>query len=74
MHGNVWEWTADCYQSSYEGASAKGGPRRRADCETRVVRGGGWSDRPQYLRSAIRYGDPPHYRGNYVGFRVARSL
>jgi len=47
--------------------------RARANCPTRVVRGGGWSDRPRYLRSAIRYGDPPAYRGNYVGCRVARD-
>jgi formylglycine-generating enzyme required for sulfatase activity len=74
MHGNVWEWTADCYAPSYAGASAVGAPRRRTKCESYVVRGGGWSDRPQYLRSSIRYGDPPAYRGNYVGFRVARGL
>ena len=73
LHGNVWEWTQDCYQDSYIGASANGAARGRAGCQTRVVRGGGWSDRPRYLRSAIRYGDPPSYRGNYVGFRVARD-
>ena len=73
LHGNVWEWTQDCYQDSYAGAPVNGAARERADCPTRVVRGGGWSDRPRYLRSAIRYGDPPAYRGNYVGFRVARE-
>jgi formylglycine-generating enzyme required for sulfatase activity len=73
MHGNVWEWTQDCYRDSYAGAPANGSSWTRAECKTRVVRGGGWSDRPRYLRSAIRYGDPPAYRGNYVGFRVARQ-
>ena len=73
LHGNVWEWTQDCYQDSYAGAPRNGAARQRANCPTRVVRGGGWSDRPRYLRSAIRYGDPPIYRGNYVGFRVARD-
>jgi formylglycine-generating enzyme required for sulfatase activity len=73
LHGNVWEWTQDCYQDSYAGAPRNGSVRQRANCQTRVVRGGGWSDRPRYLRSAIRYGDPPDYRGNYVGFRVARD-
>ena len=73
MHGNVWEWTQDCYQDSYTGAPADGSVRTRAGCGTRVVRGGGWNDRPRYLRSAIRYGDPASYRGNYVGFRVARD-
>ena len=73
VFGNVYEWTQDCYQDSYAGAPRNGSVRQRANCQTRVVRGGGWSDRPRYLRSAIRYGDPPDYRGNYVGFRVARD-
>jgi formylglycine-generating enzyme required for sulfatase activity len=73
LHGNVWEWTQDCYRDSYAGAPRNGAARQRANCPTRVVRGGGWSDRPRYLRSAIRYGDSPAYRGNYVGFRVARD-
>jgi len=73
LHGNVWEWTLDCYQNSHVGAPKSGAARQRPNCPTRVVRGGGWSDRARYLRSAVRYGDPPGYRGNYVGFRVARD-
>ena len=73
MHGNVWEWTQDCYRESYETASPTGAAATDPDCSSRVVRGGGWNDRPKYLRSAIRYGDPPAYRSFYVGFRVARS-
>jgi formylglycine-generating enzyme required for sulfatase activity len=74
MHGNVWEWTQDCYVNSYSGAPSNGSARTKPKCESHVVRGGGWSDRPMYLRSAIRYGDPPDYRSNYVGFRIARKL
>jgi formylglycine-generating enzyme required for sulfatase activity len=74
MHGNVWEWTADCYRNSYAAAPANGSARTSPQCRTYVVRGGGWNDRARYLRSAIRYGDPPTYRGVYVGFRVARGL
>jgi formylglycine-generating enzyme required for sulfatase activity len=74
MHGNVWEWTQDCYVDSYVRAPANGSARTDAKCRTHVVRGGGWSDRSRYLRSAIRYGDAPGYRGTYVGFRVARKL
>ena len=36
------------------------------------MRGGGWNGRPQYLRSAIRDGDPPTYRSIYVGLRLVR--
>ncbi len=73
MHGNVWEWTQDCYRENYETASPIGAAATDPDCSSYVVRGGGWNDRPKYLRSAIRYGDPPDYRSNYVGFRVARA-
>ena len=73
MHGNVWEWTQDCYEDNYGKAAPDGSAATKPDCQTYVVRGGGWNDRPKYLRSAIRYGDPPAYRSFYVGFRVARS-
>ena len=73
MLGNVWEWTEDCYLDSYAGAPLNGSARTKKGCEVHVVRGGGWSDRPKYLRSAIRYGDRSIYRGTYVGFRVART-
>jgi formylglycine-generating enzyme required for sulfatase activity len=74
MHGNVWEWTQDCYAPNYADAPSDGTARVTAACEMQVVRGGGWNDRPKYLRTAIRYGDPPRYRGVYVGFRLARDL
>lgn len=73
MHGNVWEWVQDCYRENYETASPTGAVASDPDCSSHVVRGGGWNDRPKYLRSAIRYGDPPAYRSFYVGFRVARA-
>lgn len=74
MHGNVWEWTADCYIDTYQGAPSDARARAKPGCGNIVVRGGGWNDRPQYLRSAIRYGDPPGYRSIYVGLRLVRDL
>jgi formylglycine-generating enzyme required for sulfatase activity len=68
MVGNVWEWTEDCWNESYQGAPADGSPFRR------VVRGGSWDYYPVYLRSADRFWVPSGYRIINLGFRVARTL
>jgi formylglycine-generating enzyme required for sulfatase activity len=73
MFGNAWQWTADCYHDSYSGAPADGSVRTTGTCRGgRVVRGGSWNDGPRSLRAADRGGYADS--GNYVGFRVARTL
>ena len=72
--GNVWEWTEDCWNESYEGAPIDGRPWVKEECDVRVVRGGGWSNISGYLRSAIRLRTPTGYRSDLLGFRVARTL
>ncbi|MEL6286700.1 MAG: formylglycine-generating enzyme family protein, partial [Pseudomonadota bacterium] len=74
MHGNVWEWTQDCYVDSYSGAPTDGSPRLVSDCSRRVLRGGSWGYLPQGLRSAHRFGPDPTVRNSGGGFRVARTL
>jgi formylglycine-generating enzyme required for sulfatase activity len=74
MVGNVWEWTEDCWNESYQGAPADGSAWTSGDCNTRVVRGGSWLFNPDYLRSAFRVGIPTVLRVNALGFRVARTL
>jgi len=74
MHGNVNEWTADCYVNSYEGAPKDGTFRQTSDCKLRVARGGSWYNEPQYLRAAYRYGYASDLRNYTLGFRVGRSL
>ena len=74
MHGNVWEWTEDCWNDSYAGASADGGAWLSGDCTRRVLRGGSWIDAPGYLRAANRSGSSTGVRDNFIGFRVARTL
>lgn len=76
MHGNVWEWTQDCWHGNYEGAPGDGSAWLEADngeCARRVVRGGGWNSRPQGLRSAIRLRYDSEAFNNR-GFRLARAL
>jgi len=55
MHGNVWEWTQDCYQDSFTGAPADGSARTEPSCKRHVVRGGSLSAPIQNSRSASRY-------------------
>ncbi|MEN8217008.1 MAG: formylglycine-generating enzyme family protein [Pseudomonadota bacterium] len=76
MHGNVWEWVADIYSSSYysesdiyidpTGPSTGGGSYR-------VARGGSWLAPAPYCRAAIRSFSPPGYRHDLLGFRLLRQ-
>jgi formylglycine-generating enzyme required for sulfatase activity len=72
--GNVWEWNQDCYHDSYNGAPSDGSSWTSDDCSSRVLRGGSWVSVPRLLRSADRNWVAPDYRGDVVGFRVARAL
>ena len=74
MIGNAWEWVQDCFNWSYEGAPATGGPWLDGDCSSRVMRGASWASTPKYLRAAHRAGERTTFRSDYTGFRVARSL
>ena len=82
MHGNVWEWVADCWNESYQGAPSDGSAWLLRDCERRVLRGGSWINRPGGLRSANRGSVTTSlrssgsvttsFRSSSRGFRVAR--
>ena len=75
MHGNVWEWVQDCYNSSYKGAPGDGSAWESGDCSYRVLRGGSWYYFPWTLRSALRFWFTAEDQSNYLfGFRVARSF
>jgi formylglycine-generating enzyme required for sulfatase activity len=76
MHGNVQEWTQDCWHKNYAAAPTDGSAWT-ADCSSnaRVLRGGkGSSFYPVGLRSAIRYEFDPGGRSDFGGFRLARDL
>jgi formylglycine-generating enzyme required for sulfatase activity len=74
MHGNVGEWTQDCWQDNYNGAPADGSARTSGDCSRRGVRGGSWYVAPVYLRSAYRGKTTTNDRNGTLGFRVSRTL
>jgi sulfatase modifying factor 1 len=56
MHGNVWEWCWDLYDSEGSG---------------RVIRGGCWNRVAAYCRSASRSWNNPLIRHDDIGFRLA---
>ena len=74
MHGNVWEWVEDCFNSSYEGAPNDGSAwTAGSDCPRRTIRGGSWHYDPEGVRSASRRGVSVS-RFDDLGFRVGRTL
>jgi formylglycine-generating enzyme required for sulfatase activity len=74
MHGNVWEWCLDHYQSNYGKAPMDGSawinPETVQD-DYRVLLGGSWYNVPHCCRSAARFDfGLPGIHFNYIGFRV----
>ncbi|MDX2222677.1 MAG: SUMF1/EgtB/PvdO family nonheme iron enzyme [Rhodospirillaceae bacterium] len=74
VHGNVWEWLADCYADSYAGAPTDGRAVDAPGCMQRVYRGGGWSVERRGRRAANRGRYDPAQRYGQLGIRVALDL
>jgi formylglycine-generating enzyme required for sulfatase activity len=71
MLGNVSEWTGDG-QSTYPGTVTD--PTGGADGFYRMYRGGWFSSTPDAVRSARRNYASSFSKGEYIGFRIARTV
>jgi formylglycine-generating enzyme required for sulfatase activity len=74
MNGSVWEWTADCWHNSYQGAPADGHAWDSPGCDMRVIRGGSWREGGNYMLSATRFKYSSGVRQSQDGFRVVKDL
>lgn len=70
LHGNVWEWTADCYKTTYQGAPDDGAAVDSYNCAQRVVRGGSFQQPANSARLSNRERLAPANKAENVGFRI----
>jgi formylglycine-generating enzyme required for sulfatase activity len=73
LHGNVWEWTEDCWSENYSSAPTEGSAWTTGNCSQRVMRGGSWLSYAKDLRSAFRVRSAVSVGDGGGGFRVARD-
>ena len=73
VHGNVGEFTEDCWNPNYVGAPADGSAWVAGNCLLRVLRGGSWFSAPLALRSAFRSLVIAASRFADFGLRIART-
>lgn len=71
MAGNVWEWTRSPYQPyPYDPSDDRNGLDKDA---LWVMRGGGFADGPQLIRTTARGAAEPGARRPFIGFRIVVS-
>jgi len=72
MQGNIWEWTADCWNDNYSGAPVDGSTWTAGDCDARSSRGGSYGNAVFSTYVAVRAPRHASYVGHSWGFRVVR--
>jgi formylglycine-generating enzyme required for sulfatase activity len=74
MHGNVWEWCWDWYDTY--ASDAQTDPTGAVSGTLRMARGGAWDTIGSSLRSAYRFSpnSGPGYVGSIMGFRLVRPI
>lgn len=73
MQGNIWEYTADCWNETYKGTPANGSTWTTGDCDARPLRGGSFGNASHSAYAAVRFARHVSFTGHAFGFRVART-
>ncbi len=73
LAGNVAEWVTDWFGDAFP-IDDRWNPKGPDHGKGRVVRGGGWADASEALRTARRYYADPQDASNDRGFRCAQDL
>lgn len=74
MAGNLSEWVADCWHSSYRRAPSDGAAWFNPGCRSRVIRGGNWANSPEQTRAAWRQSQDSDTTNARIGFRLVRGI
>lgn len=75
MAGNVWEWCADRYSTTFYSSESVEDPRCvDASREPFVIRGSGALNKAETCRASHRFGLPPHVRSQFLSFRPVIEL
>ena len=74
VHGNVWEWTQDCYDESRPGGTPDGSAWLNGDCNRRILRGGSFDEPPKKVVTHSRRRDTTDTGNADYGLRVGRSI
>jgi hypothetical protein len=72
--GNIWQWVADSYFDTHDGATEDGSARLESGSSFRVAKGGSWRS-PEFQRHPYcRTGFRDNVRADDLGFRVAQDV
>jgi len=74
MHGNVWEWTQDCWHDNYDNAPHNGSAWTEGKCRKKVLRGGSWTNEKENLRTSTRFRGFSIKRDQDIGFRLVQKI
>ena len=74
MHGNVWEWTQDCWHDNYDNAPDNGSAWNQGKCRKKVLRGGSWTNEKENLRTSTRFRGFSIKRDQDIGFRIVQKI